>query len=62
VDDTDFVAFASAYNELLCPLFCFDELICEKQVFCPADFNDDWFVDDADFVLFAEAYDNLVCE
>lgn len=52
VDDTDFVAFAGAYNELLCPAL---------PAFCDADFNDDGFVDDADFVLFASQYNDLVC-
>lgn len=49
VDDSDFVLFASAYDELVCPSSC------------PADLNDDDFVDDADFVLFAAAYDALLC-
>jgi len=46
VDDTDFVSFASAYDEYTSPL---------------GDFNDDGFTDDSDFVLFAGAYDNFTC-
>lgn len=61
VDDTDFVSFATAYNELLCPLVCIDEFFCFKEQFCPADLNDDTFVDDADFVMFAAAYNELLC-
>lgn len=55
VDDDDFVIFAFAYNELLCPTF--------PTLFscCPADFNFDGQVDDDDFVLFSAAYDALVC-
>jgi hypothetical protein len=49
VDDTDFVLFAAAY----------DELVCGPA--CPADLNGDDFVDDADFVLFASAYNELIC-
>lgn len=49
VDDSDFVIFAAAY----------DELICGPS--CPADLNADDFVDDADFVIFAAAYDALIC-
>ena len=52
VDDNDFVQFAAAYNELLCP---------ELPAFCDADLNDDGFVDDSDFVLFAGAYNELLC-
>lgn len=54
VDDSDFAAFAAAYD-----LFdCADPLMPPG---CPADINNDGFVDDADFVLFVEAYDNLLC-
>ncbi|HEX8876147.1 MAG TPA: hypothetical protein VF777_05315 [Phycisphaerales bacterium] len=52
VDDSDFVLFAEAYNNLLCP---------DLPAFCDADLNDDGFVDDADFVLFAAAYNELLC-
>lgn len=48
-DDTDFVAFATAYNDLTCGMVC------------PADFNGDGMVDDSDFVKFAAAYDALIC-
>ncbi len=49
VDDSDFVLFAAAYDELICgPI-------------CPADQNADGFVDDADFVLFADGYNDLTC-
>lgn len=46
VDDTDFVAFATAYDAFL----SFD-----------GDIDYDAKTDDADFVLFAAAYDELVC-
>ncbi len=54
VDDSDFVAFAAAYDLLLCS----DPGMPPG---CPADLNGDGFVDDADFVLFASAYDQLLC-
>ncbi|MBY0111575.1 MAG: pre-peptidase C-terminal domain-containing protein [Phycisphaerales bacterium] len=54
VDDTDFVVFASAYNELDCAS-------PTMPVGCPSDLNNDGFVDDSDFVLFATAYNNLLC-
>jgi hypothetical protein len=54
VDDTDFVAFATAYN-----IFdCADPMMPPG---CPSDVNGDGYVDDADFVVFAQAYENLVC-
>jgi hypothetical protein len=46
VDDSDFVLFVGAYNELI------DSF---------ADFNRDGVTDDADFVLFAGAYNDLLC-
>lgn len=49
VDDSDFVLFAAAYDELVC------------GATCPADLNGDSFVDDGDFVLFASAYNDLIC-
>jgi hypothetical protein len=52
VDDADFVSFAGAYNDLLCPAL---------PAFCDADLNDDGVVDDADFVIFAGQYNDLVC-
>jgi len=52
VDDTDFVTFASAYNDLLCPAL---------PGLCMADLDDDGFVEDSDFVIFASAYDALLC-
>ncbi|HEX8877307.1 MAG TPA: matrixin family metalloprotease [Phycisphaerales bacterium] len=54
VDDTDFVVFAAAYNELDCTS-------SNMPAGCPSDLNNDGFVDDTDFVLFANAYNNLVC-
>lgn len=54
VDDSDFVLFAAAYNDLLCP----DPLDGD----CWADVNEDGFVNDDDFVLFAGAYDQLLCD
>lgn len=52
VDDGDFVLFAAAYNELLCP---------ELPAACPADLNGDGFVEDSDFVIFVAAYNELLC-
>jgi len=46
VDDSDFVIFAAAYNNLL-----------DRA----GDLNADLVTDDADFVIFASAYDALVC-
>ena len=45
-DDTDFVVFAAAYEELTSAI---------------GDFNNDGFTDDADFVVFAGGYEALVC-
>jgi len=50
VDDTDFVFFAAAYNELICDL-----------PGCPFDFDGNGTVDDADFVVFAQSYNELIC-
>lgn len=50
VDDSDFVLFAGAYNELLA-----------SGPFGLADFNGDAAVDDTDFVDFASAYNELLC-
>lgn len=52
VDDSDFVYFVGAYNELICP---------ELPTTCPADLNDDGLVEDGDFVIFAVAYNDLIC-
>ncbi|MBS0190214.1 MAG: hypothetical protein U0573_04815 [Phycisphaerales bacterium] len=52
VDDSDFVIFANAYNDLIC---------ADLPALCMADLNDDRQVDDADFVLFATAYNDLIC-
>lgn len=52
VDDNDFVIFAAAYNELICPGF---------PAPCTGDINQDGYVDDSDFVLFAAAYNELIC-
>lgn len=54
VNDADFVAFAFAYNLLLCS----DPAM---PAGCPADLNRDTFVDDTDFSIFVGAYDALVC-
>ncbi len=54
VDDNDFVAFATAYDILVCS----DPSMPAN---CPSDLNDDGIVDDADFVAFAAAYDTLLC-
>jgi len=52
VEDSDFVMFVTAYNELLCP---------EPPGACPCDLNKDGLVEDADFVFFVSAYNELVC-
>lgn len=57
VDDADFVEFAQAYNELVCP----GARSGRHDTGCPADLNADELVDDADFVLFAAAYNELIC-
>jgi len=54
VDDSDFVIFANAYNQLDCA----DPTM---PAGCPSDINGDKLVDDADFVLFAAAYNALLC-
>lgn len=56
VDDSDFVAFAGAYDALTCP-----GGTPGQPAFCPGDLNQDNQVDDADFVIFAAAYDELLC-
>lgn len=55
VDDTDFVAFSTAYDLLDCA----DP---SMPLRCPSDINRDGLVDDTDFVLFAGAYDALLCD
>lgn len=55
VDDSDFVDFAGAYNDLLCPG------AGPSRPFCLADLNNDGVVDDSDFVIFAAQYNTLVC-
>jgi len=57
VDDADFVAFAGAYETLVCP----GSRSGRHEEGCPADFNDDGVVDDSDFVVFAAAYNELIC-
>ncbi len=52
VDDSDFVIFVAAYNELLCP---------DEPAACPGDLNGDGLVEDSDFVIFASAYNELLC-
>jgi len=54
VDDSDFAAFAQAYD-------IFDCAAPEMASGCPADINRDGFVEDADFAAFAAAYDAFVC-
>lgn len=55
IDDSDFPAFAVAYNLLDCadPAMPLD---------CPADLDFNGFVDDADFAVFAGGYDLLICQ
>ncbi|MBX3388011.1 MAG: hypothetical protein KF691_01005 [Phycisphaeraceae bacterium] len=50
VEDSDFVIFVRAYDELQCP-----------PSSCPADLNVDGFVDDLDFVIFVTQYNELLC-
>jgi hypothetical protein len=50
VDDSDFVLFASAYNDLIAP-----------SRWALGDVNGDGLVDDSDFVTFAGAYNDLLC-
>lgn len=57
VDDSDFVDFSVAYDELVCP----SNFGGGGTAFCPGDLNYDGVVDDSDFVLFAVAYDQLLC-
>ncbi len=52
VEDSDFVIFAVAYNDLICP---------DAPAACPCDLNGDGQVDDSDFVVFVNAYNELVC-
>lgn len=54
VMDSDFVAFTTGYNILVCA----DPGMPNG---CPADLNGDGMVEDANFVLFAQAYDALTC-
>jgi len=54
VDDSDFSAFAPAYNLLECSAPA-------MPAGCPADINHDGFVDDADFSFFVVAYNALIC-
>jgi len=54
VDDSDFVAFAIAYD-------LFDCSAPDMPPGCPADINRDGLVEDADFSAFAAAYDAFVC-
>lgn len=51
VDDTDFVAFASAYNDLIAP----------GGAYTGGDFNGDGQTDDSDFVIFVASYNDLLC-
>ncbi|MFO0859739.1 MAG: hypothetical protein U0570_04220 [Phycisphaerales bacterium] len=50
VDDSDFILFVPAYNDLIVP-----------QPQTSGDFNGDGQCDDADFQIFAAAYNELVC-
>lgn len=57
VDDSDFVLFVAAYNELLCE----HDRSPDRHGSCAADFTGDAMVDDSDFTIFANAYDDLIC-
>lgn len=63
VDDNDFVVFAAAYNDMVCPPPERDAsgAFSDRHAGCPADFDGNSFVDDADFIIFAAAYNELVC-
>ncbi|HEX8876359.1 MAG TPA: S8 family serine peptidase [Phycisphaerales bacterium] len=50
VDDSDFVLFADAYNQLLAP-----------APYTAGDFTGDASTDDSDFVIFADSYNALLC-
>ncbi|MBY0112526.1 MAG: S8 family serine peptidase [Phycisphaerales bacterium] len=50
VDDSDFVAFAAFYEQLLAPV-----------PYSLGDLNGDAFTDDSDFVSFASSYEALLC-
>ncbi|MBS0190267.1 MAG: S8 family serine peptidase [Phycisphaerales bacterium] len=51
VDDTDFVAFASLYEDFVAP----------GGAYTGGDFNGDGVTDDADFVRFAASYSDFFC-
>lgn len=51
VDDTDFIRFVAAYDQLT-----------YADSFKREDFDDNRLVDDPDFQVFAAAYDTLVCD
>lgn len=66
VDDSDFVFFIVAYNELVCDQDPgggggLNAHSNEPDIACPADLNGDRLVDDADFILFVAAYNDLLC-
>ena len=61
VDDADFVLFAAAYNDLICPPPPRPAGFTDRHAGCPADFDGNSVVDDADFVVFAAAYNELIC-
>ncbi|MBX3378602.1 MAG: choice-of-anchor C family protein [Phycisphaeraceae bacterium] len=52
VDDADFVAFVTAYEQVFCS---------SGFPGCAGDFNFDAVIDDADFVIFVVAYNQLLC-
>jgi uncharacterized membrane protein len=54
VDDSDFLLFVAAYDQLDCA----DPAM---PVGCPSDLNRDGVVDDADFQVFVLAYNELLC-
>lgn len=51
VDDSDFVAFAAAYNDLIAP----------GGAYTGGDFDGDGQADDSDFVIFVSSYNDLLC-
>lgn len=61
VDDADFIIFAAAYNDLICPPPPRPAGFTDRHAGCPADFDGNSLVDDADFIVFASAYNDLIC-
>lgn len=61
VDLEDFLYFAYAYTEFLCPTPGSEQFPLQPEP-CPADLTDDGQVDNDDFVPFVDAYLLLLCQ